>query len=195
MLLTPDNRLLTKGIVEVANYDADGRQVGEKVIGTNLRVVEGNEILARVMAGQLEYKIAGVYFEYENNAGVPVIPGVSKTDDVNYFHSLAAPKDFVRASLASKPTLSTGDSLATGDAVENNRAIFFSLAIADEGDNGEDFTAAANSKILTVGLVAMPVASDRTQDLLYARFALSTPFAKVAGQNPGVTWTTEFLTP
>jgi len=46
-----------------------------------------------------------------------------------------------------------------------------------------------------VGLVAMPVASDRTQDLLYARFALSTPFAKVAGQNPGVTWTTEFLTP
>lgn len=195
MLLIPDNRLRTKGIVEIANYDAQGRQVGDKVVGINLRVVEGNEILARILAGQSEYKIGGVYFEYENNAGTPTIPGVSKTDGVDYFHNLTSPKDFVRAPLASKPTLSTGDSLATGDAVENNRAIFFSLAVADQGDNGLAFTAAADSKILTVGLVAIPVSGDRTQDLLYARFALSTPFAKVAGQNPGVTWTTEFLTP
>jgi len=195
MLILPDNKIRTTGIVEIANYDKDGKQVGESLRGFNLRTIEGNEILARLAAGQEEYKIAGVYFEYENNAGVPAIPGFDKTTDVDYFHSLSNPNDFVRAPLVSAPVLSTGDSLATGDAVNNNRASFFALAIADEGDNGLDFTAAADSKITTVGLVATPVSGDRTQDLLYARFGLSTPFAKVAGQNPGVTWTAEFLTP
>ncbi len=42
MLLIPDNRLRTKGIVEIANYDAQGRKVGDNVVGVNPRVVEGN---------------------------------------------------------------------------------------------------------------------------------------------------------
>jgi len=195
MLVLPDNQFKATGIVEIANYDENGNQVGEKVCGLNLRAIEGNEILAQIMAGHTEYRIGGIYFEYENNAGVPAIPGFDKTTNVDYFHNLSNPSDFVRAPLITTPSLSTGDSLATGDAVNNNRASFFALAIATLGDNGLAFTAAADSKLVTVGLVAMPVAGDRTQDLLYARFALSTPFAKVAGQNPGVTWTTEFLTP
>ena len=194
MLILPDSGRYI-GIVEIANYDAAGRRVGPVLRGRNLRTISSNQVLARILAGQREYRIGGIYFEYENTAGAPAAPAFDKTTTVEDFHNLVAPKDYVRAPLTAQPVLQTGDSLATGDAVEDNRAVFFAQAIADEGENGVGFTAGDDSKIVSVGLVAMPVADDPTQDLLYARFALSTPFAKVAGQNPGVTWTTEFLTP
>ena len=182
-----------RGYVLVANY-VDGVRVGPRLVGSNLRTVEGNEVLSRLVAGDIRYKIAGIYFEFENNAGTPDPVAFDKTTRASDFHNLVAPRDYVRAGLVSAPSLSTGDSLGTGDALSDNRASFFALATSSVGENGLDFTAAANSKIISVGLVAMPF-DDASNDLLYARYALPTAFPKVAGQNPGVTWTAEFLTP
>jgi len=182
------------GLVQLAHYDRAGRRVGNLTpLLPNLVTFQGMEVLSRLVAGQDEYRVAGVYFEYENNAGSPTIPTFDRETTIDDFQSLVAPQDYVRSELAAVPTIGTGDSTSSGNPYINNRAQFFGLATVDEGENGEPFSAAANSKIVSVGLVAMPVLADPTRDLLYARFAPASEFTVESGRNPGITWTTEFL--
>ena len=190
-MLEPYTSML--GRVCIGHFDDDGNLIGELTpMKSNLVTFDGTEVLSRILAGQSEYKIAGVYFEFEN-AAAPVLPSFDRTTGIADFQGLAAPKDYIRETLSAVPTITTGDSSGSGNPYENNRANFFALTAADQGENGVAFNAASDSQIVSVGLVAMPESGDPSKDILYARFVPASAFPKVAGRNPGITWTAEFL--
>lgn len=180
------------GRVTLANFLPDGTKVDEVDLKPNLVTVQGTEILARLLAGDIAYKIAGVYFEFQNDPS-PTSTSYDRTTTAADFWALSSPRDYIRAGLVSNPTLETGDSSSSGLPYSNNRAVFFTMTAAVIGENGLTFSAASDSYITSCGLVAMPQSLDPTLDLLYARFTPASPFAKVAGRNPGLTWTAEML--
>lgn len=187
-----------RGLVTLGHYDAQGRRIGEvTALKPNLVTIGGCEILARVLAGDPTYKINGVYFEFENTAGSPAAVSYTRTTTAAAMRggAASATKGIIRSALAAQGTLETGDSSASGMPYSNNRATFFALATTavDSIDGSPAFSAGANSKIVSVGLIAMPVAADFTKDVLFARFTPAAPFAVQAGRYPGVTWTVELL--
>jgi hypothetical protein len=187
-----------RGLVALAHYDSRGRRLTETTaLKPNLVTVQGCEILARVLSGDPTYKINGVYFEFENTAGTPAAVSYTRSTTAAEMRGGAASptKGIIRSALAAAGTLATGDSSASGLPYSNNRATFFALATSavDSIDGSPAFSAGANSKIVSVGLVAMPMQADFTKDVLFARFTPAAPFAVQAGRFPGVTWTVELL--
>lgn len=190
MLLDNFSQML--GRVQIGHYDPDGNLVSAVPTECNLVTFGGTEVLSRILAGQSQYKINGVYFQFSNQ-GSPAIPSFTRGTVAADMRTLTANEDYVLGTLAGQPSITTGDSTASGNPYSDNRAVFFSLATASVGEGGVAFTAGAGSKIISLGLVATPVSGDRTQDILYARFAPASAVDKQSGLNPGITWTTEFL--
>ena len=186
-----------RGLVTLGHYDRRGRIVGAPtVLKPNLVTLGGCEVLARALTGDVAYKINGVYFEFENTAGTPAAVSYTRSTTAADMRGLAGSltKGVVRSFLASGGIIETGDSSASGLPYANNRATFFALATAANDLAGNTvFGSAVNSKIVSIGLLALPVAADATKDVLFARFTPATPFAVQAGRSPGVTWTVELL--
>lgn len=188
--------LFTAGLIRLAHYDLGKLDPRLPVVdGKNLRTEQSNDILARAIAGIPRYVVNGVYLEYENTAGAPAPVSFDKTTTAADFQGLGGSKDYIRANLTASATFGS-----SGSPYGENRATFFALALnnvgpTNQGMGGLDFSAAANSKIVSIGLVAMPDIEDETQDLLYARYAPASPFAKAADREVGITWTLQFETP
>lgn len=175
--LTLDNRL--KGYVKVEN------EAGQKVEACNLVVYTGGDIIAQLLAGNSEYNISHMYFAFENTAGTPTAPAAARSDVADYFHSLSAPQDFLRAEVLSPVTITAADVNHNG-----NRATFNAIAVDSTGVNGVTFSAGSNSKVFSIGLVAAPTGV-YTGDVLYARFVLPTALPVVGSGQISATWATE----
>lgn len=170
---------LLRGYVEVRNED------GVIVRAKNLVVYTGGDILAKLLGGQPEYRIANMYFAYENTAGAPVPPVPVRTDTVTAFSGLVAPRDYIRAPVMVPPAFSASD------ANHNfNRATFTSIASAVTGENGLAFGSGSNSKVYALGLVAAPTGLV-AGDMLYAYFALPTALPAAGSGQISATWMTE----
>lgn len=153
-----------RGHVRITNSD------GVTVTGWNDVTYQGGDVLAALAAGQSDYRISHMYFEYENTAGAPTAGTVSRTDTAASRQAVSAPKDLIRAPLIAVPILAAADVNHTA-----NRATFHALTVATTGlINTLPFSAGSNSKIYAACLVAAPGGTDYLQDLVYARFILTT---------------------
>lgn len=148
--------------------------------------------------GDSDYKVSAAYIEYENvvNSSDPAtIPTVSRDDDISYFTGLAGNKDYLRVALSGTPTIdvSSGyEDYFVGD--QGNQCTFVAQTTGSTGVNGLDFSDLVNSKVYGITLVATPLFSDKSQDVLFCRgyFDVADQVLKLAGSNIGIRWKVAF---
>jgi hypothetical protein len=144
-------------------------------------------------SGNPAYKISAMYIEFENTALIPSTPAYTREEGVEYYEglSVSASKDFLRVPLLSEPS----KSIASGYSNINfNRLTFIAQSSGTQGVHGKTFSDTVSSKVYGVALVATPVWSDRTQDVIFARkyYATSDQVAKQASSQIGISWVETF---
>lgn len=156
----------------------------------NMVLFEWAGIVSRLLtAGSANYRIAGMYLEYENVAspGDTVSPPtITRSRDITYYNGLSdsASKDYLRVPLTATQITSEG-----GDYV-NNQMLFFARSSGTTGVHGKPFAAANNSVIYGASLVSFIDNADATQDLLFSSFYFDTvdQQPKLATSQVGIEW-------
>jgi hypothetical protein len=147
------------------------------------------------------YHISAMYVEFENvaNPGDPVTVSVFGRElGIAYFDELlySPVQDFLRVPLRLEPALgiSTGYEEFFTPGVNGNQLTFFAQTAGLSGVHGKVFSHTVNSKIYAVTLVATPVFSDRTRDVVFARtvFEEEHQVTKEASSQIGITWDIAF---
>lgn len=161
-------------------------EVGEEVRSHNLVVYSGGDIIGRLLAGYTQYKLSHMYFAYENTAGTPSPISPARTDSVNSFLALTAPRDFVKGAVFSPIPLTAGDANHVSNVATVTAAASASTGLV----SSLPFSAAANSKVYALGLVASPTGI-LAEDVLYAIFSLPTALPVVGAGLVSATWATE----
>lgn len=190
--------------IAVPRLQTDPAGVFHRYSQRNQLQVEWGQIAARCIGrGDRDYRISAMYVEFENVAapGDPVTaPSYAATEGRDYYEDLAmsSDRDFLRIPLS----LSPGISVATGyadyfpnEADAGNMATFFAQTQGVAGVHGKPFTEAANSTIFGLALVAAPLFTDRTKDLVMARTYLPVDeqVPKQGLRQTGVVWDIEFI--
>jgi hypothetical protein len=147
--------------------------------------------------GDVAYAIRGMYIEFENVAapGTPVVtPTFLREDGLEYYDTLVSSgtRDYFRVALGSLPliTVQAGYEafFRTG---EGNAATFMAQTAGLTGVHGKTFSSVMNSTIYGMALVATPVLTDPTQDVVFARtyLAAAEQVGKTVTSQVAVTWT------
>jgi hypothetical protein len=123
--------------------------------------------------GSTNYRIGGMYLEYENVAdpGDPVtVPAFDRSGGLSYYEGLvsAPTRDYLRVPL-SAGTLDSSDAVKFPDG---NRMTFFAMSQGVVGVHGKSFSDSVNSKVFGGGLVAIVDEADRSKDIVFSRFYL-----------------------
>lgn len=148
-----------------------------------------------------DYYISGMYMEYENQADpeTPIsVAAFERSLGLPYYNSLATSedRDYLRVPLRLEPTLTiaTGFSDYFVEGQSGNQLTFFAQTAGTSGVNGKAFGASVNSKVYAAALVATPVFSDRTHDVIFARtfFDVGDQTTKEPSSQIGITWDISF---
>ncbi len=132
-----------------------------------------------------KYHVSGGYIEFDNSGSSITPPVPARNAGHSYYNSLVAPQDYLRVPITATVHGSSGVNFPDG-----NVATFFLQTSGSVGfKNGLTFSDAANSRVFGVGLVAMPVPGDDSQDIIFNRlyFAQADQVPKLAGSQIGVT--------
>lgn len=151
--------------------------------------------------GNRDYRISTLYIEYENMAEPELsatIPSVDREEGVEYYQNLAmsGSRDFIRAAVLTTPDIGIASGFENyfTAGTDGNMLTFFTQTSGTQGFHGKTFSAAANSKIFGVALVATPYATDPTRDVVFARtyFDSADQPLKTASSQVGITWDIAF---
>jgi hypothetical protein len=150
-------------------------------------------------ADRPDYSISAMYIEFVNQAdpAAPVSASAATRDtDINYYNLLAGNNDFLRVPLSVEPSLgvSPGYDAHLPVTQQGNQLTFFVQTSGTAGVHGKAFSHSVNSKVFAAALVATPVFSDRTKDVIFARTVFSTEnqVTKEASSQIGITWDIAF---
>jgi len=152
--------------------------------------------------GDRNYRIAGMYVEFENVADPedPVtIPSYETDEGLEYYNDLAfsGTRDYLRVPLIQNPMLAieTGYEDIFVEGESGNKLTFFSITQGTVGVHGRTFSDAVNSKVCGAALVAIPTFGDRTQDVIFSRtyWDLEDQVLKEVSHQIGVTWDIAFV--
>ncbi len=163
--------------------------------------IAARQLGLRPQAGRPSFHISAMYIEFEN-VGDPSDPLTVTSFDrslgVDYYDALlnSSTQDFLRVPLRLEPTISiaTGfEDYFTPDQ-DGNQLTFFAQTAGLTGVHGKSFSHTVNSKIYAAALVAAPVFSDRTQDVIFARTTFSSlnQVTKEASSQVGISWDVAF---
>lgn len=142
--------------------------------------------------GDPKYRLNCMYIEFENTPGSASVPSPQSSEGVDYFLGLSGNRDYLRVPLSALPSLGIGDaSNYSGIGVDCDAATFTAVASSSRGENGLDFSAAADSLVYGIALVSAPVWADRTQDLVFGRqyYEVADQQRKVSNKQLSVAWT------
>jgi len=157
-------------------------------------------VIKTLAHGDMDYKISSMYMEFENVASpstLATVPTIDREDQLGYYNSLSANKDFLRVNLVSNPAISISSGFESYfNEGEGNTVTFFAQSAGVTGILGRDFSNSSNSKIYGSALVATPVSSDRYQDIIFARSyydgVIVPQQLKSANTQIGISWTVPF---
>lgn len=154
----------------------------------------GAEVLARILAGQSQYKIGAMYFEFVNTTSSSLTPpDFDQTYDSGqaYYNGLdGSGRDFIRVPIVVNPTLATSNDAGYA----NNLVKFYGQITTATGNFGTAFSQTANSKVVGAALVATPT-TQFADDIVYARFYYPTIDAKLDGHQCGLLWPVNITIP
>jgi hypothetical protein len=163
--------------------------------------VAARQLGYRPQAGRPSYHISAMYIEFENVSNPATAVTVSAFDrelGADYYNALlnSSTQDFLRVPLRLEPSLSisTGYEDYFVDGQDGNQLTFFAQTSGLVGVHGKAFSHSVNSKIYAATLVATPVFSDRTRDVIFARTTFSSlnQVTKEASSQIGITWDIAF---
>ena len=150
------------------------------------------------------YNISAVYIEFENQTDpeeeISVAP-FSRDLGINYYNALvdSPNRDFLRIPLIIEPAggVSAGYEANLPTEQQLNKLTFFVQTVGTQGVHGKAFSHNAEggtSKVYAAALVAAPLYSDRTKDVIFARtmFIPSNQVTKEASSQIGLTWDIAF---
>lgn len=159
------------------HYSVYTREQGQRKLlfsRDNLLLYAWGWIAAKCIAlGDTSFKISGGYIEFENSqtAGSVVVPSYSRQDHLAYYTGLSGNKDYLRLALDSTPTLDQHPDYTTllpAGAV--NRALFGLTGVGGAvGQHGKTFSNANDSVAYGIALVARPLPTDPSQDVILSR--------------------------
>ena len=151
------------------------------------------------------YNISAVYIEFENQTDsedeISVETFLRNEGDIQYYNnlSLSANRDFLRIPLIIEPagSVSAGYEGKLPTEQQLNKLTFFVQTVGTQGVHGKAFShnaAGGTSKVYAAALVAAPLYSDRTKDVIFARtmFIPSNQVTKEASSQIGLTWDIAF---
>jgi hypothetical protein len=153
---------------------------------------------------KLNYNISAVYLEFENQNDPEQEISASPFDrdlGIGYYNALVdnPTRDFLRIPLILEPAGSVSAGYEANLPVEQqlNKLTFFVQSVGAFGVHGQQFSHAAEngtSKVFAAALVAAPVFSDRTKDVIFARtvFLPQNQVTKEASSQIGLTWEIAF---
>lgn len=167
-----------KGHVEVS---IGGYKVAS---GSNLVQYEGFDALGKIVSGNLNSRINGLYLQFDSS-GVGTPRTVDRTLTAASFRALVSPLDFLRIPIG------TGILSALDSNYNSNVVIFNGIApVGLTGHNGKPFNPGAKVEIFALAI--MPDLNDATQDMVYAAFAPTTPVKALSASGVGIRWQIQF---
>lgn len=182
-----------EGIVSLYNILEDG--TWNKVSEENNQIQwSWGEIACHLFGdGNPAYKISAMYIEFENTALVPTTPSYNRDEGTEYYEglSLSASRDFLRVPLLAAPSKSLAPNYFN---INFNQLNFLAQTSGVQGVHGKTFSDSVSSKVCGLALVAAPIWSDRTNDLIFARkyYSSGSMVTKQASSQIGVSWTERF---
>jgi hypothetical protein len=158
----------------------------------NLVVYEWGAIVTRLLGlGQINYRIAGMYLEFENVAspGDPVaVPTFDRTRDIEYYNNLVGSgvRDYLRVPLTAHTIASSDEALYP----KGNLITFFARSQGLQGVHGKTFSDSVNSTVFGGSLIAFVDDTDATQDLILSSFYFDTDDQqpKLSTSQVGLEW-------
>jgi hypothetical protein len=148
--------------------------------------------------GRREYKIGGMYVEFENVTDPEdevSAPYFDRSEGIEYYSAISssATRDYLRIPLISQPVASLISGYE-GESIVENQLTFFAQTSGAVGVNGKAFSSAAKSKVFGLALVSMPKWEDHTQDLIFAReyYPTNQQVLKQTSSQIGLSWTEQF---
>lgn len=138
----------------------------------NLVLYDWAAILTKLLtAGNSDYKIDGMYLEYENVASpgdTVAAPAYDRSGGRAYYDTLSGSgtKDYLRVPMTAAQITSSDED----DFPEGNVMTFFAQSQGVVGTHGKAFASANNSKIYGGALVALVDPDDATRDVVFSRF-------------------------
>jgi len=153
----------------------------------------------RPQADRLNYHISAMYIEFENqdDPETPVAAGSFGRDlGKNYYNALTGDRDFLRVPMLVEPTggIVSGYESLLPQEQQINKLTFFVQTAGMVGENGLPFSSAQGSKVYAAALVATPVFSDKSKDVIFARtvFDTANQVTKETSSQIGITWEIAF---
>jgi hypothetical protein len=164
----------------------------KSVVGKNLVTYQGADIVAHLLAGDARYRLARMWFEFDNSG--PAHPTAARADTAaTVLGEAVLSRDIIRGPLVAQPLLESSDPTEIPPKYTSNRGTYHAISQGVEGEkNLLAFSAAAGSKIFAICLVASPgPGTTIADDLIYARFVLATHLDVGSSGQVAATWMTE----
>ena len=142
------------------------------------------------------YRLSSMYVEFENMSDPSVavtIPAFDKSEGLSYYNnlSLSGTRDYLRIPLIQQPLLGVDTGYeAFFSAGTGNKLTFFAITQGSVGVHGRVYSAASNSKVCGVALVATPNFADQSQDIIFARsyYPAEQQLVKPPSSQIGIAW-------
>ena len=151
-------------------------------------IYEAADIMAKLIAGELLYAPNAFYIEFKNGVA-PTPPTINLAEGRSYYAGLETLHgstfvDYLRVPRQFPPAVSSSDVAK----YVGNKLTFTVASQGTVGICGLDFSAAANSVIYGAALVSVLDWTDRTKDLVFARYYPATALAKGAASEVNIQW-------
>lgn len=170
-------------------FDEKTGLIRKMVSQKNIIPYQGADVLARLLGGDIDYKPAVMYFEFDNAGGVPVPPSPTRDEGIGYYLSdlaLEAQRDYLRVPLVVTPAITS-----SGSDYAGNQVTFFAITAGSSGEHGKPFQ--TGSQVYGVGLAASPEPTQATSDLLFSRsYSGFSPVPKEDGYQIGAQYLIRF---
>lgn len=173
----------------------------------NLVMYGAADIMARLVSGDMRYAISHMYYHYENtNSNLSIDPITDRSDGAEFFRSINAEavgsttEDWLRIPIITSAKIDKYPNEPTLNQFYKfgNMATFVATSAShptQTGESSEQYpfgdaseTLSGPSKIKGVALVSSPAPSDKNQDIVFSRLALTTPITVQANSYIDCFW-------
>jgi hypothetical protein len=196
-----------KGFVTIGYRNKETNSFSPIYHQKNLVMYGAADIMARLVSGDMRYAVSHMYYHYQNtNSSIIINPISDRSQGADFFRSINAEssgsvtEDWLRIPIITSAKIDKypNDPSLNQFYKYGNMATFVATSASHPtqmGESSEEYpfgdaseTLSGPSKIRGVALVASPNPSDKNQDIVFSRLALTTPITVQANSYIDCFW-------